>query len=44
MIVDLWYPSAAGYRPAMDVKDTYIVPVDLDLYSMLLSKEKKKKC
>lgn len=27
----------------MDVKDTYIVPVDLDLYSMLLSKEKKKK-
>lgn len=33
--------SSSGYKPAMDVKETYIVPVDLDLYSMLLLKRKK---
>lgn len=34
--------SSSGYKPAMDVKDIYIMPVDLDLYSMLLLKKKEK--
>lgn len=39
--------SSSGYKTVMDVKDTYIMPLDLDLYSMLLlTKEKniKLKC